>query len=68
MNQMSYPFMPDINTPNQFNPYNQMLQLEQRVQKLERDVAMLKKQVNKKKEQPLTSKSELDLDNGIYMM
>ena len=49
MNQMSYPFMPDINTPNQFNPYNQMLQLEQRVQKLERDVAMLKKQVNKKK-------------------
>ena len=66
MNQMSYPFMPDIN--NQFNPYNQMLQLEQRVQKLERDVAMLKKQVNKKKEQPLTSKSEFDLDNGIYMM
>ena len=63
---MSYPFMPDIN--NQFNPYNQMLQLEQRVQKLERDVAMLKKQVNKKKEQPLTSKSEFDLDNGIYMM
>lgn len=65
---MSYPFMPDINTPNPFNPYNQMLQLEQRVQKLERDVAMLKKQVNKKKEQPLTSKSEFDLDNGIYMM
>lgn len=68
MNQMSYPFMPDINTPNPLNPYNQMLQLEQRVQKLERDVAMLKKQVNKKKEQPLTSKSEFDLDNGIYMM
>ena len=65
---MSYPFMPDINTQNQFKPYNQMLQLEQRVQKLERDVAMLKKQVNKKKEQPLTSKSEFDLDNGIYMM
>ena len=65
---MSYPFMPDINTPNPLNPYNQMLQLEQRVQKLERDVAMLKKQVNKKKEQPLTSKSEFDLDNGIYMM
>lgn len=65
---MSYPFMPDINTQIPFNQYNQMLQLEQRVQKLERDVAMLKKQVNKKKEQPLTSKSELDLDNGIYMM
>ena len=65
---MSYPFMPDINTQNSFNQYNQMLQLEQRVQKLERDVAILKRQANKKKEQPLTSKSEFDLDNGIYMM
>lgn len=71
MNQMSYPFMPDINTTNIYYHYNKILELEQRIQKLEREVNILKNRLNKKsKPQPLTSKSEIDLeeDNGIYMM
>lgn len=71
MNQMSYPFMPDVNTTNVFYHYNKVVELEQRIQRLEREVTMLKNKINKKtKPQPLTSKSEIDLenDNGIYMM
>lgn len=71
MNQMSYPFMPDINTTNVFFHYNKILELEQRIQQLEREVVRLKNKINvQSKPVPLTSKSETDLekDDGIYMM
>lgn len=73
MNNMPYPFMPDMNMmnpPYQFN--NKIMELEERINQLNREVRRLEHRVNQleKKNQPHISKTNVDDsdDSGIYMM
>lgn len=78
MNNMSYPFIPDMsmmNSPLSYNPYqpnNKMIQLEEQINRLNRDIKRLEHRVNilEKKNQPHISKTNVDDqdDSGIYMM
>lgn len=75
MNNMPYPFMPDINMINPAFPYppnsnNKVMELEEQVNRLNREVKRLEHRVNKleKKHQLYVSKEEDADDTGIYMM
>ncbi len=78
MNNMPYPFIPDINmmnpsfSYNQNHPNNTVAQLEEQIHRLNRDMRRLEHRVNllEKKNQPHISKTSMDDhdDSGIYMM
>lgn len=78
MNNMSYPFIPDMsmmNPPfsyNQNHPNSKIMQLEEQMNRLNRDIRRLEHRVNmlEKKNQPHVSKTNVDDqdDSGIYMM
>lgn len=74
MNNMAYPYIPDINVMNSPFPYNpnKSMELEERLNRLTREVKRLEHRVNmlEKKNQPYISKTNVDdnNDSGIYMM
>ena len=72
MNNMPYQFMPDTNMMNIPYQYNKIMELDNRVSRLERQLQRIEHKVmtTNKNKLPLTSKDETDLDDidGIYMM
>lgn len=73
MNNMQYPFMPDNSMMNQPYQYNNVMELEQRVGRLERELHRLQKRVNNLEHinpRPLSSTPNNDSgdNSSIYMV
>ncbi len=72
MNNMLYPYMQDNNMMNLPFQYNKLVELEQRINRVEREISRLGKKVSNlenKKMMPLSSTPNIDInDSSNYYM
>ena len=73
MNNMLYPYMNDNNMMNIPFQYNKIIELEQRINRIDRELHKLNKRVNNlenKKMMPLSSTPNIDINDSsnLYMV
>ncbi len=71
MNNMFYPYMNDTNMMNQPFQYNKVMELEQRINRIEKELHRVHKRLNtieNQKTMPLTSNIDINDSSNLYMV